>query len=530
MSILTPHERLEDIDEHQNQIARLQDPTQEQLDATMARLREQGVSQTFFLTNSGKRSFSDSARPHSPSSKRLDLRMPPAPFDRTSLFAITEPIPVHGIDANPAIAQRNFARSHNHYFIALDLDECSVLGSDTNDIIRLMLTAQRHYDKVRGAQSAPNIIDAARMEEIFHKTAESVVNPAMLRAIREIELKVGHKPYVFAYTNKGTVCNQLQYFLKSVRQCYENLMKRTNISPKDKQTLAAWSRQYDFSKTILDRPEGPTVFLEGSSPDKNYTYLEEILEETMTPIIGMANRYGVRHACNHYLPRVKEMLRNTQPVTWAISKALGLDYNMPAFISSVYFKDLTNIIPTLGLPSIDRIWLYDDKATEHFEKMMVLKYQGRYDLDVGNPMTPDTREMAARDGYRNSLDVHMVPVQPFHTEIMPTWTRSYIQRNLTKGVSQEFLRSDPKLHKQISVADPRWPAHRLLQDSSTGAFSLGAGTIPREAGSAPAESWSTDMFTTSLTTSLPPALGRHNSSTHAMFVSPSIHPYYNYHH
>jgi hypothetical protein len=158
-------------------------------------------------------------------------------------------------------------------------------------------------------------------------------------------------------------------------------------------------------------------------------------------------------------------------VTWAISQELSLEYNIPTVLGSLKYKDLKTLVQKLNIPTIDNVWLFDDKAHIHHEKM------------------PTTA--------LNPEEVHMIRVTPYETALMPPTNRVLIQNLLNELLihKDEFWSKEKRLLRDVSIPTDEWPVDHCIWDSRTHQFKIGLGHISYARGSGPVEHpWPTHVF------------------------------------
>lgn len=377
---------------------------------------------------------------------------------------------------NIAVEARSLAASRKHYFIALDLDECSVVGSDTNDILRTAFTIIDHHK----AQGYPQISEA-RSNVLLHELCELIVNPSMVSAIHAIRRRIGYMPYVFAYTNKGRAGNAFASYRKNWKQLLEQCMKMQRISDDDK---AAAKTEYEtkWKHHEHDEPRnGFWVFLEGSNGDQNYNYLANTLKEyTMPTIMKIVQNVSPGVLAKLELG-IQNEIRKIGCATWGMSKALGLDYNMPVFVSNQQYKNLSGLCPLLGLESIEKLFLFDDKASDHFTKMY-----------AANP------DKARAGHWSNPHDIHMIPVNRFDNTSLSPQAKSRIECIFNELDPQGFiLRQHETVFREISWATKEWPQPKLLFDCENYVYRMGgsAGIDILSGSGPPLFPWDTSLFT-----------------------------------
>jgi len=374
------------------------------------------------------------------------------------------------LNPNACIRARENAAQLGHYFVGLDLDECSVLGNDTNDILRVAMHARDFYD------------DKESSSETLRLIAQKCINPAMTRALSEIRAKVGHMPYVFVYTNKGSVAEKIYFLMEAYRKYFDKIMRSRIVDAQDKQYLREWSNSIKVEERSKRRLNGLTTFLEGTNASYDFDYLERGIRNDMEPLLQMYAMYLpadykiVSNSMNIQLSSIRQDIERLGLVTWAISEVLNLDYRAAVFVSNATYKDLDTVVPALGLSNKDRLWLYDDKSNQHFEKMRLTKRVLRE---------------------KNALDAHMIQIQPFTSRVMAPWTRQAIAswglERIVRDPAAFFLEFDTVL-TEVSVATTRWPRECLIFNKQKSRFELGAGSIGRMVGSQGFEPWPTSMF------------------------------------
>ncbi|NBP59252.1 hypothetical protein EBU71_22395, partial [bacterium] len=135
-------------------------------------------------------------------------------FGITSLY-VNEPM------QHDSLMYRRKAIDNDHYFVGLDLDECSLLGADTNNVLDLGFIA-KHFHLNMPRYTEPTMQETYKKQQLsegetnkfLFQLAENVVNPGLLQAMDQIREKVGHQPYVFAYTNKCVLVDEYAEYLK----------------------------------------------------------------------------------------------------------------------------------------------------------------------------------------------------------------------------------------------------------------------------------------------------------------------------
>jgi len=377
---------------------------------------------------------------------------------------------------NIAVEARSLAASRKHYFIALDLDECSVVGSDTNDILRTAFTIIDHHK----AQGYPQISEA-RSNVLLHELCELIVNPSMVNAIHAIRDRIGYMPYVFAYTNKGRAERVFAAYRKNWKQMLDQCLKMQRTSKDEK---AAAKTEYETkwkNHEHNEPPNGSWVFLEGSNGDQNYNYLANTLKEYTMPNIMKIVQDVSPGVLQRLESSIQTEIRKIGCATWGMSKTLGLDYNMPVFVSNQQYKNLSDLCPLLGLKSTEKLFLFDDKASDHFTKM--------YAANLSK---------ARAEHWSNPHDIHMIPVSRFDNTSLSPQAKSRIEQILKEMDPQGFiLRQNETVFREISRPTKEWPQPRLLFDHENYVYKMGgsAGIDPLSGSGPPLFPWDTSLFT-----------------------------------
>jgi len=301
----------------------------------------------------------------------------------------------------------------------------------------------------------------------------------MVQAIQKIKDNIGYMPYIFAYTNKGSSAKIFQDSMKRWTQLLSRCMSNPTISDEDKEN-AKQEHEQGWKNHIHNRPpNGSWVFFEGSSPDKDYNYLSDTLHEfTMPTLIRIAKTEspGVAEGLES---TAKRELRRIGCATWAMSKALELDYNIPVFVSHQLYKNLSELCPVLGLASMDKLFLFDDKANEHFENMSLYNRGNRWS---------------------GPNDVHMIPVAPFDTPSLSPAARTRIKQILNEiDPRGTILSRNQRILEDISEYSSNWGRHKVLYNPVSRQYGMG-GSIeidPLSGSGPPLYPWDTSLFTQS---------------------------------
>ena len=401
---------------------------------------------------------------------------------------------------------RQLANKSNHYFIALDLDECSLLGGDTNGILELGFVARRYHDQM------PRYTDEKMQEEYFKQRigekelnklllnlAENVVNPALINAMSEIKKMVGHQPYLFAYTNKVMLVDEYAAYLDYYKMLFERIMNDRDFSlcNAQKTDLMEWFISQHYENEVFPVASGGyTMFLEGASEHDKMDYLWKYISRKTERIDRL------------YLLYEKEDMVRTPSINtfkcqmiklglslWTMSQMLKLPYHMPVFISKVAYKDLNDLLSRLGCTSTNKMWLYDDRSNTHLQQ----KIETVYGNDESN---------ARKEGIipGDCCSVHMIQVQPYTSHIMPMAYRHRINKILNQmiPVPELFFSTHKDWLTRLSIASIDWSEDKLLflnKDNHPlgkgGIFLMGAASLHDDDAKVPRLPWPIDIFNVS---------------------------------
>ena len=172
---------------------------------------------------------------------------------------------------NAAIDFRKQCIQDGSYFIGLDIDECSIVGQDSNDIAMITIQAKLfHQSKTLEVFKDSFDIDrfnymqlsSDRLKEQIELIAQATVNPELVRAYHIINTKLGHKPYIFLYTQKGTIAKMLNEDYKKM-EWWNNWFKQdlTRLkSDENVRKLETWNATTDAKKRLHEFDNGYCVF------------------------------------------------------------------------------------------------------------------------------------------------------------------------------------------------------------------------------------------------------------------------------
>jgi hypothetical protein len=221
----------------------------------------------------------------------------------------------------PAIIERIKADPSGRV-IALDIDECSAIGSDTYDILRII---QQMTQNFQNQAAHAHLLDIAR----------NLINPKMIEMVNKVRMYVPH-PLVVFYTQKSRV---LRFF------------------------TANWEEQQRFqSAGMVDKWGEVLHFHSGNLLTEKWDYLNN---QVRALLADMPERLATQLSQDRSI----EMHR-IGILTWAASIALGLPYAAPVFVTA-RGKDM-DLIESLVFNEptpLGKSFLFDDKATEHAQKL-----------------------------------------------------------------------------------------------------------------------------------------------------------------
>ena len=192
--------------------------------------------------------------------------------------------------------------------LLLDLDKCSVMGDDTNDTLRLALTAV--------AEGRPDDGSLLRL-------ARQLVNPTVYSLVPQYERKYGCMPFVMLYTAKGSLLNLL--------------------------VKASGGRAPLVKANILNQ-QGNRMFFEPCDQDAGYQYLTHQLSvfvENPTVFKAMALK-----------------LAPVGLVGAAIADVMGLPY-LPGVVVTSTYKDVRLLAEEVLHVDPEQCLLIDDSAVRH---------------------------------------------------------------------------------------------------------------------------------------------------------------------
>ena len=197
----------------------------------------------------------------------------------------------------------------NRRVIALDIDLCSALGNDTNDILRIVALMTNNFSEWGGA-----------MERLL----DLLVNTQVEVALSKIKEATGVMPKVVFYTHKGGIVTEC------CRQEYIAITAGAGLYVGGSNTLAF--RRADLS-------EGFKYLYNQMKKSKAST---ENLDEHSGLYVNLC-RVGV--------------------LTWFISEKLGLGYAAPVYFTKER-KDVAVIAKREGVTK-EMVFLFDDNANHH---------------------------------------------------------------------------------------------------------------------------------------------------------------------
>lgn len=197
--------------------------------------------------------------------------------------------------------------------IALDIDECSVLGNDTNDILQIIALMTEGFHTAEKKEDVQAVLDL-------------LINPQMVVAIREIRRQTALSPYIVFYTMKSgivTCCTSTESQKRII------LDQGLSLDSQDPITTIAFNS--------ADMAEG----------------FEYLYNQIGDATLDESNRQSLAYT----------LLCRLGIVTWGISRALGLAYAAPVYLTCKG-KNMDRISKHLGVP-FAQAFLFDDRAKDH---------------------------------------------------------------------------------------------------------------------------------------------------------------------
>ena len=241
--------------------------------------------------------------------------------------------------------------------IALDIDQCSALGEDTFDILRIV---QHLTDFFNEPRSRAKILEVARL----------LINPEMINAVNQLKQEFPDiQPYILFFTAKSSIVDLF------------NPVTPANPIPNANAQLLNDHGFFVSGTGGLDIMK----FSAGNLFD-GWTYLYKQIQTRLSD--ALPPEWAPQDS-NEYDEMAKLGL-----LTWAASLVLGLPYSAPVYITKIG-KDLSIIRRDLQIEDPRKIILFDDKAGEHAENLgmslaearMIQVQQFRYET-----MTPPRAE------------------------------------------------------------------------------------------------------------------------------------------
>lgn len=209
---------------------------------------------------------------------------------------------------------RNAGPSNRSILVALDIDQCSCLGEDTNDILRILAAITANFSRSRVSLSDVKAV------------ADQLINPALVSAIRKIKDR-GFKPYIVFYTAKARIVN---LFCDNTN--LRNVMRRKGVL-------------IDNDDTLVFKPVNVLA---------NFDYLYDQIKD-------------FQHVLLHAGGEIHRELRRLAILTWVASIHLELPYLASVYITRT-LKDMHKIADHLRIPFQNTI-LFDDRAESHADRL-----------------------------------------------------------------------------------------------------------------------------------------------------------------
>lgn len=213
--------------------------------------------------------------------------------------------------------------THKNIVIALDIDQCTAVGEDTNDVLRILSAMTRGFNDLNPEQM-PHLLDVTKL----------LINPEMVHAVEHMRQR-GFNPYIVFYTKKSGIINLMEQACPGLQG---HLLERGFYLP-DSETIRFGALSYRSSEH----------FARGKGMD--YLYDQIKLFDGMP-------------ATTH---RVCHELRRVALLTWGAALLLGLPY-LPSVYITKGLKNVGLLASDLGVP-FERVILFDDKGLSHAQAL-----------------------------------------------------------------------------------------------------------------------------------------------------------------
>jgi len=260
----------------------------------------------------------------------------------------TEELAKHTYSSN--IIDRINRNPHGR-LIALDIDQCSAFGEDTNDIMQIISRMTKGLDPFY--ENARHLIDIA----------ELLINPRMIEAVTQIRSQAPDN-YIVFYTSKEGIVN--------------SFIRRFDPQPPHYEVLKS-------SGLLVEDDDDTLKFKAGNLLDRwEYLYNQLPKIEEM-PWLDTSSAH-----C--------EGLRRVAILTWVASKMLGLPYAAPVYITRGD-KDMRIICEDLGIHDVNKSVLFDDRAVDHAQKLGLSLAEARM-----VPVTPHGTKNTSKEVLRELYD------------------------------------------------------------------------------------------------------------------------------
>lgn len=312
--------------------------------------------------------------------------------------------------------------------IALDIDQCSALGEDTNDILRIISALTQGFN-ARGCFTSKQLIT------ITH----DLINPSMIDAVYKIRA-ASLNPYVVFYTSKSAIVN---------------LFGPDNVAPKYMHSLEHGGFFHDRSLDLIR-------FLSGN--------IEEGWDYLYRQLLNLNGESGSPWASPN--SKICLELRRVGLITWVASLILGLSYAAPVYITRSK-KNLEFIRQHLRIPDADQVYLFDDKGAQHAAKLGLTPGQARIIAIPPFSTLQMTHDAASR--LHENLTKYF-PIHPMFgtrfaalhkdasTEVKDHWPAHNLV--LSKGAPIEWLSNVPYALSEGQVQQP-WDISSVVGDIET---------------------------------------------------------------
>lgn len=323
-------------------------------------------------------------------------------------------------DPNTRLAM---ARELKECVVCLDVDECSIVGGDTCDLLRCLQNFSRAIidRQIKGEMLSA---DEPYMRELrsnpdFIKLLRLLVNPKMVEAVQGVAARLKYMPAIVIYTAKSDLV------VKSGNHLHEEFFAAFKRFPEGSGTTATeilipgdniLAGPDYLRKQLVAETEYVCHDIHGESAGEVFTTTTQLPVENYTDF----QRAGF--------------------CFWAIADALGLAYVPHAVVTAAGDKDLRTMSEIIGVP-FEKLVLFDDKSARHASRLQ-----------------PEPQPLAA---------ARMVQIPPYTFQTMCQTRRAELEALVKQIMPEAYLReaaqANPKLFREASCPfQAGWPRANLV--------------------------------------------------------------------